>query len=237
MNLDLAVPLLPVLFGGPPPLSGGGRTFAPCRVPRVDRTPELEEERQLCERARAGDREALGNMLRVHGPRLYRSVLLPRLGSPAQAEEALSVTYMKVVERFDQFAWQDVGIYPWLRVIALRIALDMLRKRKREVLFEERDLEREVDGAEREAKSAAELEQADLHAARRRVEELLDQLNPRYAEAIRLRILAEKTREEAALALGVSVATFDVVLHRAMGALKKALAKCREAASMSGALE
>jgi RNA polymerase sigma-70 factor (ECF subfamily) len=62
-------------------------------------------------------------------------------------------------------------------------------------------------------------------ASRRRVEELLDQLNPRYATAIRLRILEEKSREEVALALEVSVSTFDVVLHRAMGALKKALAR------------
>lgn len=208
-----------------------------CTVPRVNWAPDLDRERVLCERAAAGDREALGTLLRAHGPRLYRSVLLPRLGSPSQAEEALSVTYMKVVERFGQFEWQDVGVYPWLRVIALRVALDMLRKRKREVLFDEHDLEREVNSAEREAKSAAELEQADLHAARRRVEEMLDQLNPRYAEAIRLRVLAEKTREEAALALEVSVATFDVVLHRAMGALKKALAKSRTAPGRAGAFE
>ena len=221
--------MLQPLFGGSPPLGRGGRALALCTVPRVNLAADLDHERVLCERARAGDREALGDLLRAHGPRLYKSVLLPRLGNQAQAEEALSATYMKVVERFTQFTWQDVGVYPWLRVIALRVALDMLRKRKREVLFEERDLEREVDAAERDARSAAELERADLQSARRRVEELLDALNPRYAEAIRLRILAEKTREEAALALGVSVATFDVVLHRAMGALKKALAKSHSA--------
>src|SRR5688572_24051145 len=50
---------------------------------------ELEAERLLCERARTGDREALGAILRRHGPRLYRAVLLPRLGSSALAEEAL----------------------------------------------------------------------------------------------------------------------------------------------------
>ena len=184
---------------------------------------DLEQERLLCERASSGDREALGEILRKHGPRLYRSVLLPRLGSTAAAEEALSTTYMKVVERFDRFTWQEVGIYPWLRVVAMRVALDQLRKRKREVLFEEKDLEREVDGAERDSRHALELERHDLAFARMRVEELLDQINPRYALAIRLRILDEKSREEAARELEVSVATFDVVLHRAMGALKKVL--------------
>jgi RNA polymerase sigma-70 factor (ECF subfamily) len=191
----------------------------------VTAEPDLETERLLCERARAGDRHALGALLREHGPRLFRSVLLPRLGNRAQAEEALSITYIKVVERFDQFNWQCVGIYPWLRVIALRVALDILRKQKREILFEAHDLEREIDAGERDAKSAAELERRDLLVARRRVEELLDGLNTRYARAIRLRILEEKSREEAASILEVSVGTFDVVLHRAMGALKKALAR------------
>ncbi|HET9931176.1 MAG TPA: sigma-70 family RNA polymerase sigma factor, partial [Polyangiaceae bacterium] len=74
----------------------------------------LERERVLAARAQDGDRDALAELLRLHGPRLYRSVLLPRLGSHAAAEDALSVTYMKVVERIAQFSWQEVGFYPWL---------------------------------------------------------------------------------------------------------------------------
>lgn len=197
-----------------------------CRVPAVQapEAPELEEERQLCERARAGDRDALGTLLRRHGPRLYRSVLLPRLGSVSLAEEALSVTYMRVVERFEQFTWQGVGVYAWLRVVAIRVALDQLRARKREVLFEPSDIERELEAAERDSRDATLIEQHDLAMARRRVEELLGRLNPRYATAIRLRVLEERSREQAAKELGVTVGTFDVVLHRAMAALKKALA-------------
>jgi len=226
----LALPLAPAAM---PPFGGLGALWsglfgrdAPCRVAAVqEREPaELEEERELAERARAGDREALGMLLRRHGPRLYRSVLLPRLGSAAAAEEALSATYMKVVERFSQFQWQSVGVYPWLRVVALRVALDQLRARKREILFEPSDVERELDAAERDHRDAEVIEQHDLARARQRVEELLGRLNPRYALAIRLRVMEERSREEAAAELGVSVATFDVVLHRAMAALKKALA-------------
>lgn len=191
--------------------------------------PELSEEQELCERAQSGDREALGTLLRRYGPRLYRSALLPKLGSPAAAEEALAATYVKVVERIGQFTWQGLGFYPWLRVVGLRVALDQLRRKKREVLFEAADLEREIDLAEREAKDADALEAHDLAAARKRVEELLDRINPRYAQAIRLRVLEERSREEAAQALGVSVGTFDVVLHRAMAALRKAMALTAEA--------
>jgi RNA polymerase sigma-70 factor (ECF subfamily) len=189
---------------------------------------DLEAERRLCERASAGDREALGSILRRHGPRLYRSVLLPRLGSVAAAEEALSATYVRVVERFHQFSWQNVGVYPWLRVVALRVALDALRARKREVLFEPEDVEREIDAGASDDRSAEAIERHDLEAGRRKVDQALSRIHPRYAQAIRLRVLEERSRDEAARELGVSVATFDVVLHRAMAALKKALPPAEE---------
>ena len=186
---------------------------------------ELAAEQALCERARGGDRAALGQLLRSHGPRLFRAVLLPRLGSRAAAEEALSVTYLKVVERFDQFSWQAVGVYPWLRVVALRVALDQLRARKRETVFQPEDLEREIDQGEREARDAVTSEAHDLAFAKQRVVELVGKLHPRYGKALTLRVLEERSREECAAALEVSTATFDVVLHRAVAALKKELGR------------
>ncbi len=204
-------------------LSRGPRSCTVAAVQAAEESDALEEERQLVALAHEGDKEALGSLLRQYGPRLYRSVLLPRLGSTAAAEEALSQTYMKVVERFHQFSWQSVGVYPWLRVVALRVALDQLRQRKREVLFEPNDLQREVDAAEGDNQEANILERHDLAIARQRVELALGRINPRYATAIRLRVLEERSREEVAKELEVSVATFDVVLHRAMAALRKAL--------------
>jgi RNA polymerase sigma factor (sigma-70 family) len=186
---------------------------------------ELAAEQALCERARAGDRAALGQLLHSHGPRLFRAVLLPRLGSKAAAEEALSVTYLKVVERFDQFTWQSVGVYPWLRIVALRVALDQLRRRKRETVFQPEDLEREIDQSERDERDAVSSEAHDLAVAKQRVVELVGRLHPRYGRALTLRVLEERPREECASALEVSTATFDVVLHRAVAALKKELAR------------
>ena len=186
---------------------------------------ELAAEHALCDRAHAGDRAALGQLLRAHGPRLFRAVLLPRLGSRAAAEEALSVTYLKVVERFEQFQWQAVGVYPWLRVVALRVALDQLRARKRETVFQPEDLERELEQSEREARDAVTSEAHDLALARQRVVSLVGRLHPRYAKALTLRVLEERSREDCAAALEVSTATFDVVLHRAVAALKKELAR------------
>jgi RNA polymerase sigma factor (sigma-70 family) len=188
-------------------------------------------DRALVEKAQAGDRTALGELLHKHGPGLYRSVLLPRLGNEASAKEALSETYAKVVANIAKFSWQNVGFYPWLRTVALRVALDQLRAKKRLVLFEEDDLAREVDSAAQAAQGSdgsGNLEQQisdqrDRDTARKKVEDALLKINPRYAKAIRLRILDEKPRDEVAAELGVTPSTFDVLLHRAIASLKKAL--------------
>jgi RNA polymerase sigma factor (sigma-70 family) len=197
-------------------------------LPRVagpsDNDAQLERERRLVERGHAGDKAAIGELLAAHGPALYRSVLLPRLGSDAAARDALSEVYARVVERFDRFTWQNVGFWPWLRTVALRVALDQLRARKRLVLWEAEDVAREVDAAQTTTPVDQKLsEQRDRQAARAKVEEALARIHPRYARAIRLRVLDEKPRDEVARELEVSPATFDVVLHRAMQALRKAL--------------
>ncbi|MBI4702887.1 MAG: sigma-70 family RNA polymerase sigma factor [Deltaproteobacteria bacterium] len=202
-------------------------------VPVVSEAPQKpgeeqrERERELCERAKAGDRQALGEILRTHGPVLYRSVLLPRLGSEAAAQDALADTYVRVLERFHQFEWRGCGVYPWLRVVAMRIAWDGLRARKRESLFAPDELARAADAAEREwgeGLDAQLCEKRDLDAARRKLGDAMQAINQRYALAIRLRIIEERTREQAAHELGVSVGTLDVVLHRALRALRQALA-------------
>src|SRR4051812_49836207 len=61
-----------------------------------------EADHALVTRAQQGDRKALGELLSKYGQGLYRSVLLPRLGSEAAAKEALSETYAKVVANIDR---------------------------------------------------------------------------------------------------------------------------------------
>jgi RNA polymerase sigma-70 factor (ECF subfamily) len=206
----------------------GGRTAA--AQPALDaaalekRRESDEADHALVTRAQQGDRQALGELLQKYGQGLYRSVLLPRLGSEAAAKEALSETYAKVVANIGKFTWQNVGFYPWLRTVALRVALDQLRAKKRVVLFEEEDLAREVDAAQTTTPVEQQIsDQRDRETARKKVDEALAKINPRYAKAIKLRVLEEKPREEVAKEMGVTPATFDVLLHRAIASLKKTL--------------
>jgi RNA polymerase sigma-70 factor (ECF subfamily) len=49
----------------------------------------------------------------------------------------------------------------------------------------------------------------------------MDKLNPRYALALRLRLLEDRSRQECADILELSVNSFDVLLHRAAKAFRK----------------
>jgi RNA polymerase sigma factor (sigma-70 family) len=194
-------------------------------VGEADGSNDLEWERQAVVSAQRGDRGALGRLLVTYGPRLYRSVLLPRLGSEAAAKDALAETYAKVVERIDQFRWQGVGFYPWIRTIALRVALDVLRGRSRVVFWDTDDLARELDRESDDMPSDQRLAALrDERTAREKVKAALDRIHPRYARAIQVRLLDEEPRDDAARILGVTPATFDVLLHRAIQALRKNLA-------------
>lgn len=183
-----------------------------------------DDEAAVVERACAGDRAALRSLLEKYGPALYRSVLLPRLGDEARARDALSETYAKVVTSIGRFRDQGVGIWPWLRTIALHAAIDQMRQRARETPFSEQDLEREVDRANvTESTDLRYIEAQERGRVRLRIEAGLARLNPRYAMAIRLRILEDRPRAEVAKALGASPSTFDVVLHRALASLRRVL--------------
>ena len=49
----------------------------------------------------------------------------------------------------------------------------------------------------------------------------LERLNPRYAQALRLRLIEDRDREECAELMNVTVGNFDVILHRATKAFRK----------------
>ena len=96
--------------------------------------------------------------------------------------------------------------------------------RRRIVLWEAEDVARELDAAQTSTPVDQRLsEHRERQAARAQVERALARIPPRYAQAIRLRVLEEQTRDEAARVLGVTPATLDVIVYRAMQAMRKAL--------------
>lgn len=179
-------------------------------------------ERALLRRASDGDRAAVAELYRAFAPRLYRTVLMPRLGNPQAAEDALSETFRTALEKLEQFDDTGVSIYFWLSRIAVNKATDMhrVKARTKRALTSFEDLLAPLRGsAPRPEKELARAEREEQ--LKDAVATVLARINPRYARAIELRFLEDKSRPECAEAMDVKLGTFDVLVLRALRAFRK----------------
>ncbi|MEC7522491.1 MAG: sigma-70 family RNA polymerase sigma factor [Myxococcota bacterium] len=182
----------------------------------------LARERDLLERARRGDREAVATLYRAFAPRLFAQVLMPKLGNRQAAEDALSETFRKALEKLDRYDDRGTSFYFWLGRIAANEATDMhrVKARTRRALSSFEELLAPLrPSSPRPEKELAEAEQ--LAMLKETVQTVLERINPRYARAIGLRFLEDRSREDCAAALDVKLGTFDVVLLRALRAFRK----------------
>jgi RNA polymerase sigma-70 factor (ECF subfamily) len=168
---------------------------------------ELVQEQRLVEEAQSGNLDAMRPLLERYATPLYGTVILPRLGDAASAEEVLRDTLATAVEKIRQFTWQGRSIYPWLRQIAINKVYDVHRQSKRS--------RRLADAMVHEVPVVSD------RAHRDRIEQTLQQLQDRYRLAIELRLIQELSRDDCARRLGITIGTFDVVLFRAVRAFRK----------------
>lgn len=185
--------------------------------PRTDLVP-LEEERAVIQRLQSGDRAAFATLYGWYGQAIYRQAILPRLPVPELAEDCLRDTFRTALEKIESFRIENRSVFFWLRRIAVNKAIDVYRRHKRDL-----ELAEKVK-VEHHAVSVAPPRPdrgLEVEDTRRMVNQSLANMNPRYAEALRLRLIEDKSREECAMALGVTVGNFDVILHRATKAFRK----------------
>lgn len=183
---------------------------------------ELEQEQRLVEEAQKGNLDAMRPILERYAAPLYGTVILPRLGDAASAEEVLRDTLATAVEKIRRFTWQGKSIYPWLRQIAINKVYDIHRQSKRSrKLADAMVHEIPVESDPASHADAQLIADQERRAHRDRIDETLQQLQDRYRTAIELRLIQELSREDCARRLGVTIGTFDVLLFRAVRAFRK----------------
>ncbi len=183
---------------------------------------DLEEERLLVESAKAGNLDAMRPIFEKYTRPLYAAVLMPKLGDPSAAEEVLRDTLATAIQKLDKFTWTGTSIFAWLRTIAVNKAYDYHRRNARSrKLIEAVSLEAQASAQHSQAADAALIAEQERQASQARISEALEHLNERYKRAIVLRLMEEHPREECASKMDISVATFDVVFHRAVRAFRK----------------
>ncbi len=183
---------------------------------------ELEQEQQLVQQAQDGNLDAMRPILERYASPLYGTVILPRLGDAASAEEVLRDTLATAVEKIRRFTWQGKSIYPWLRQIAINKVFDVHRQAKRSRRLADAMVHEVSTASDPASHADAQLiADQERRAHRERIEETLQQLQERYRTAIELRLVQELSREDCAQRLGVTIGTFDVLLFRAVRAFRK----------------
>lgn len=137
--------------------------------------------------------------------------------APDVAQDAL----LRAYHYRDRFRGES-AYRSWLFRITTSVSLSHLRRRRRQQTLVSTALHEEGEHFLAEASSPEELV---AHAQqRRRLREGLDQLEPGYADVLRLRFEQDMTEEAVAKQLGMTVANVKIRAFRARQRLRKAVA-------------
>jgi RNA polymerase sigma-70 factor, ECF subfamily len=166
----------------------------------------------LLERFAAGDQEAFEALFREYQSDVYRWVLRI-VRNTATAEDLTIEAFWRAYRAHAQFDAERGRWAGWLRQIATNVALDHLRRARREVPLPE-DLQ--------DAGTRLPGEQAEL---RQKIFTALNRLSPKLRVAAVLALIEEEPYEQIGEALGISANAVKVRVFRAVRILRKDLAE------------
>jgi len=183
-------------------------------------------ETELVNRAVAGDREAMGQIV-TRNERLVYSTALRLLTDPVEAECVLQETFLKVVQALPEFKGGS-SLSTWIFRIATNYALMRLRARKKEGGSLD-DVESKVSQETLEAFNRS-IGNNPLHAVmneelRQAMEEAIAALPPKFRSVFVLKDIEGFSLKEIAEMLGISLAAVKTNLHRARLFLRDRLAE------------
>ena len=180
----------------------------------------LDQEALVIRQLQSGDRQAAGELYQWYAARLYRQVILPRLPVRELAEDVLKDTFRIAMEKIGSYTTADRSVFFWLRRIAINRSIDVHRAHQRLRRQQERTTPAETAERVMATPPPRPDRAPEVAETKAMVELSLSRINPRYATALRLRLIEERSREECAEALGVKLGTFDVLFHRAAKAFR-----------------
>jgi RNA polymerase sigma-70 factor (ECF subfamily) len=175
------------------------------------------DDRELVAVARR-DPGAFGALYRRYAGRIY-AFAHRRTWTREAAEDVTAATFERAYRHLDRFDADGAGFGPWLYRIAANELVDHYRREGRS---------RSHRGQRALRALSDEAASDDLDAIEREGEVssmlgALGTLRPRYQQALTLRYLSGLSAEEAAQAMECSKAVLAVTLHRALGALRRAV--------------
>lgn len=169
-----------------------------------DAVSERHEPLDRIERARAGDKDAFGELYRRYRPAIFRLV---RASLGSDADDAVAETFMRAWAALPRYRNTGAPFAAWLYGIARHVVVDSLRSQQRtqprEHLPEATSPDRSDDNL-------------DLAAA-------VARLPKRQRQVVEMKYLMGFTNPEVARSLGISIGAVNAKQWRALRTLEKML--------------
>lgn len=180
------------------------------------------------ERARAGDRTAFADLIRIHRPRVQR-VALRLVGSPEDAEDLAQETFVRAWRGLGSFRGTAGGASPnaalssWLLGITVHLCRDLMRARGRRPEDAAASLLASEDGPQLEGRERPPSVLSAEAETRARVELAIAALPERLRVPFVLRALEGQDYDDVARITGVRAATVRTQMVQARRALRRML--------------
>lgn len=177
----------------------------------------------MIERAKSGDREALGELWRSYQSALLRYLRSRRTASP---DDVASQVWADVASSLHRFEGDDDAFRRWLFTIAHRRSVDSIRRAVRD----DRIAIRAADQVEIAAPAAGADEEVVRVEALDRALALIASMPDQMGAAVMLRVVNEMPIADVAEILRTSEGNVRVLVHRGMERLRRKLSVTEEAA-------
>lgn len=97
----------------------------------------LEDDKQLAQRIREGERLAVQELFRLYSPALFRRIRRLLGGDDVQAEDSLQQVFVKVLQSIHMYRG-DSSLHAWLNRITTHTVMDVFRSQKSQMRVFER---------------------------------------------------------------------------------------------------
>jgi RNA polymerase sigma-70 factor (ECF subfamily) len=179
----------------------------------------VSDESAWVAQARRGDKAAFGRLVKLHQKRALRMVL-GMVGDVDAAMDIVQDSFVRAYQALERFD-ESQPFYPWLSTIAGNLALNHIKKSRRETRLDD-----EVH--ERAAPDPDPLEKLQLDETDRRFMAAVQELPEAYRMVFILRNFEEMSYEDIASRLSLSLGTVDSRLYRARRLLVEKLKELLE---------
>jgi RNA polymerase sigma-70 factor (ECF subfamily) len=169
-------------------------------------------ERELVQRALAGDERAFRKILEGHYTLIY-SVVRGVAGQRAETDDIVQEVFIKIYRALGDFRGES-RLSTWIYRIARNEALNAMDRRKPQVIPIEDCVDLPDTGESPEASYRRRM-------SRERLERFMERLDEKERVAIELRYIGEKSYEEIADIMDIPLGTVKTHIYRAKLSLKR----------------